>query len=439
MNRIASGLALVFLAGCASAPPPPPPPPPAAAVTKATTPEDMLEEANAAFAKRDYQAALSSYDRVLAAKPDDEVALFNKAVTLHRLGKKDEAKALYEQVIAKSENDTQATLNLGALLMEAGKYEEAEKLYNKALKSDEYNASLLNNLSVIQRKKKDYKAATKTIRKLLMRDQDNVDAYKNLALVHFDQKQYKLAQTILENALKMATEQKREDPDIYVNLGMVFLAAKENGKAMAAFKKAIGLDVNHVVANYNIGALALSHRDYNLAAKAYEVVAKAWPDRYDVHASLGYAFQGLEQYDRAADELLLAGKIKLESAVVDASDEEQLALQTIIVLQSAGKNTEALQRAEEYIRKKGLTCTETDTDGFCGRLNGIKATIQMEIDAKNQPPPEEKKEAKDADDSKIFTDQPAEGGEEPPAEGAAPPAEGETPPPPADGETPPPQ
>jgi tetratricopeptide (TPR) repeat protein len=422
------------MAGCASTPPPPPPPPPAAPVTKATTPEDLLEDGNRKFQARDYQAALVSYDKVLAGKPDDEVAQFNRAVTLHRLGKKDEARRIYEKVLAKNENDVQAALNLGALLKEEEKLDEAMALYKKVLKQDEYNADVLNNMSVLQRKKKDYRGAVASIRKLLMRDQDNVDAYKNLALVHFDQKQYKLAQTILENALKMATEQKKEDPDIYVNLGMVFLASKENGKAMAAFKKAVAVDPMHVVANYNIGALALGHRDYKLAAKSYEVVAKAWPNRYDVHASLGYALQGLQEFDRAAQELVLAQKIKLENAVVkvDPTDEEQLALQTVIVLQSAGKNTEALSKAEEYLRAKGMTCTSEDLTGFCGRYNGIKTTIQMEKDAANAPV-EEKKEAKDAADSNIFTDQPVEGGEGevPPdgaAEGAAPPAEGETPP-----------
>ena len=96
--------------------------------------------------------------------------------------------------------------------------------------------------------------AIKTIRKLLMRDKNNVDAYKNLALVYFDQKKYKLTQTILDNALRMAKEQNRVEPDIYVNLGRLYLATNENGRAMAAFKKAVELKPDHVVANYNIGS-----------------------------------------------------------------------------------------------------------------------------------------------------------------------------------------
>src|SRR5687768_17749462 len=122
-NAIASLLAF-SLAACASQPPPPPPPPPAAPVTKATTPEDMLEEGNQKFAKRDFSGALASYDRALAARPDDEVAQFNRAVALHRLGKKDEARKVYESVLAKNDGDVQAALNLGAILKEEEKLDE---------------------------------------------------------------------------------------------------------------------------------------------------------------------------------------------------------------------------------------------------------------------------------------------------------------------------
>ncbi|CAN0554606.1 unnamed protein product, partial [Laminaria digitata] len=175
----------------------------------------------------------------------------------------------------------------------------AISIYTKALKKKPFDGSLLNNLSVLYREKKQYKDAISALRTLLMRDQKNIDAYKNLALVYYDQKKFKLTQTILENALKMAKEQKRKDPDIYVNLGMVYLSREENGKAMAAFKKALEVDPNHIAANYNIGALALGHRDYGLAAKAYGVVAKARPGDGYVAASLGYAYQGQQNLDEA--------------------------------------------------------------------------------------------------------------------------------------------
>ena len=110
----------------------------------------------------------------------------------------------------------------------------------------------------------------------LMRHQDDLDAYKNLALVYADQKKVKLAQTILENALKMAKASKREDPDLFVDLGMVFMAQHEAGKGWPPSRRRSPSRPTISRPN-NMGALALAHRDYALAAHCYEIVAKRAP------------------------------------------------------------------------------------------------------------------------------------------------------------------
>lgn len=40
------------------------------------------------------------------------------------------------------------------------------------------------------------------------------------------------------------------------------------------------------------------------------------------------------------------------------------------------------------MRNQKITCGEDDYDGFCGRYNGIKLTLQMEAEAANPPAPE---------------------------------------------------
>lgn len=398
---------------------------------KAVSPAEKLAAANKKFEAGDYASAVNGYDQVLAKQPDQPVVMYNRAVALQRLGKSDEAATAYEAVLAKNPEDERAALNYGAVLKARGKPGDLDKaisIYTKALKKKPFDGSLLNNLSVLYREKKQYKDAISALRTLLMRDQKNIDAYKNLALVYYDQKKFKLTQTILENALKMAKEQKRKDPDIYVNLGMVYLSREENGKAMAAFKKALEVDPNHIAANYNIGALALGHRDYGLAAKAYGVVAKARPGDGYVAASLGYAYQGQQNLDEAKKWLEKARKLKLDSATAGpgaVDDEEQMILQLMIISQGKEDSAGALKYADEYMKTKGITCGPDDFEGFCGRVNGIKMMIEMAKEAAAAPA--EEPAAPKATGKDIFTDGEAEGeGEGAPADGAAP-AEGAAP------------
>ncbi len=443
---MATGAVALSLGACASSKPVVKKAPVTAAAKPAFKPVAELQaEANGAFKSGNYQGAATGYAKVLERDPNNAGTMYNRALSLQLSGQLDAAEAAYRELLAAHPGYAEAALNLGGVLKDRGKTGEAITIYQDALKKDEFNSQLLNNLSVLHRQAKDYKSSVKAIRKLLMRDKKNVDAYKNLALVYFDQKKFKLSQTILENALKMAKEQKREEPDIFVNLGMIYLAREENGRAMAAFKKAVKIAPNHVVANYNIGSLALGHRDYNLAAKSYTVVNQTWQNNYDVTVSLGYALQGQLKHNEAAATLEKAITLKAANsgAKVDVTEEEesQVYLQLMRIYQDAEKADKALEAAERYMKMKGTTCGEEDFDGFCGRYNGIKLMIQMaqeEAAAAQEAEAEEEKtkKAKSADDSSIFTEgevddgegEAAEGAEGAPAEGAegaeAAPAEG---------------
>ena len=427
VKRLLGAAVAVVFSACASAPPPAPvvkaPPP----KPKELTPAELLAKGNDSFAKADYTAAIAGYDKVLAKDPSNSSALYNKALALHRSGDFKGAQATYEAALKANPDDLDAALNLGAVKKEVGDNKAAIALYKKVLAKDEFNPMVLNNLAALYRAEGKYDDAVKTIRKLLMRDKDNVDAYKNLALVYFDQKKYKLTQTILDNALAMAKKQNRTEPDIYVNLGRMYLATKENGKAMAAFKKAVALKPDHVVANYNIGALALGHRDYKMAASAYGVVAKAWPEKYDVWASLGYAHQGLQDFATAEKHLSKSRQLLLNQANLVAQgplkqklakEDEQMLLQLISTAQGAAQNQKALDYGTEYLKMKGMECGPDDYDGICGRINGIRLTIEMEKEAQQAPPEEPEKEAIDVQDAKMAFGEAAE------AEGATEAAEG---------------
>lgn len=402
-----------LVAACASAPEPTPVVAPAPVKPKVKTAAEYAADAEAAVESGNFAAAVKAYDAVLARDPNNPGALYNRAWALHQLGDLDSAQAAYGKVLEVDPGSIDASLNLGAILKEKGELDRAVEVTVEALEQDPFNGRLLNNLSVLHREQGDFDAAVTAVRKLLMRDKNNVDAYKNLSLVYFDQEKHKLSQTILENALKMAKEQGRKDPDIYVNLGMIYLARNENGKAMAAFKKAKAVDPEHPVANYNIGALALGHRDYDLAAESYATVSKAWKDNYDVVVGHGFALQGQGKLEEAATNLERARALLVKLPRERPEEEKEILEQLMVIHQNADHPRKALEYAEEYMKRAGLSCGPEDYEGFCSRYNGIKLMIEMAEEAA-APAPEEATEAKEASESTIFTD-----GDEPASDEAA--------------------
>ena len=379
---------------------------------KVKTASDYAEDAAAALASDDYAAAVKAYDEVLERDPDNAAVHYNRAYALHQAGDLDAAQQAYAEVLRLEPENVDAALNLGAILKEQGEVDRAVEVTRAALEQNEFNGPLLNNLSVLHRVAGRYDDAVAAVRKLLMRDKSNIDAYKNLSLIYYDQERYRLSQTILENALKMAKEQGEEDADIYVNLGMIYLARSENAKAMGAFKRAKSIDADHPVANYNIASLALAHRDYGLAADSYDTVAKSWSDNYDVVVGKGFALQGQGKLDGAAQELERARTLLAKLPEERPGEEDQIIYQLMVIHQNAEQPEKALSYADEYMKAKGLSCGPEDYDGFCARYNGIKLMIEMAAESA-APPEEEVKQAVDAADSTIFTegDEPAPGEE----------------------------
>ncbi|MEM6367915.1 MAG: tetratricopeptide repeat protein [Myxococcota bacterium] len=369
-------------------------------------PREVVAKANTQIENKEYAAAVEKLDGLLEKQPSNDVARYNRGYAHQQLGNWREAESDYRQVLANDPEDVQTTVNLGAVLRAQARTDEAAKIYEALLEKKPFQAELLNNLSVLHRERKDYDSAIGAVRKLLMRDKENVDAYKNLALVYLDQDKLKLAETILQNARRMSEEQKRSDPDIFVNLGRIYLQREENGRAMAAFKKALDYDPDHVSANANIGALALRHRDYGLARTSYDKVAAKRPTDPEVESYLAYALQGAQEHEVAVEHFEKARTLYSKAG---RSEPEQLLLQLVITLQNANQNEKALKTADEYLARTKKSCGEDDYDGFCGRYNGIKLTLEMAEEALAEEPEEES--GVQATGRDIFTEEDAPEGE----------------------------
>lgn len=130
----------------------------------------------------------------------------------------------------------------------------------------------------------------------------DLKAQNALGLYHYKKGHLVAAQYFFEKALVSYPS----SGDLYNNLGLVHLAAKENRDAIKAFRKAIELDSKNGVAAANLGALYVEHKDYTKALVPLEIAIKRGIKDYKTLVNYGAclagtnkAAQAKEQYEQA--------------------------------------------------------------------------------------------------------------------------------------------
>jgi tetratricopeptide (TPR) repeat protein len=330
-------------------------------------------------------------------------------VVLHRARQLDEAKAAYEASSRPTRTTARGTLNLGAVLKAQGQVDEGIALYVKPSRPTNTTAAC-STTSRCSTARRSGTRRHRPIRKLLDARQENLDAYKNLALVYYDQKQVQADPDHPgERLLKMATKLNVKDPDIYVNLGMFNLALGDNGKAMAAFKKAVEIQPTHLAGQ-------LQHRRAGAGAprlRAWPCAATRWSARLGRSGPTWPLLWALRtkacrrtrrppnSWPRPGSWASSKPRPQQRRRRADPAAADQR-------VPGGGRRADkALQTyGNELLKIKNMPpCKEDDFEGLCGRINGILIMKKMAA----QPKEEEKKvEAKGTGES-LFKDGPAEG------------------------------
>jgi tetratricopeptide (TPR) repeat protein len=262
---------------------------------KEKTSQEYFAEAVAAFDAGKFDDARAGFAKVAQRVPNNTVVQFNLAVLAERQGKLSEAVGFYEAAHKLDAKHKPTLLNLGRAYRLQDKFAQAIALYEEALKdpANEYDVDLNNNLTVAYRLAKKYDRAEATARKVLSRTKDNADAYKNLALIYFDQGNFRLAEFISANARKLDDK----DPGVYNNLGLIYLKLDDRRLALGQFQKAVALNKDFAPSLFNIGAMALSYRDYESAEKVLSHATEIDPNSYEGFLAYAWALDGQKSRD----------------------------------------------------------------------------------------------------------------------------------------------
>jgi tetratricopeptide (TPR) repeat protein len=397
-------------------------------VIKLPSPRENFDQGVAAFDAGKLDEAKALFTKVAEKAPNNIVTQYNLGVIAERQGRLSDAQGHYEAARKLDPKHKPTLLNLGKVYRLQDKFTEAIALYEEALKADEFDVELNNNLTVAYRLAKNYAKAEETARRVLSRTKDNPDAYKNLSLIYFDQGNLPLAQFISANAKKLD----EKDPGVYNNLGLIYLQQQEKRQALAQFQKAVTLNKDFSPSLFNIGAMALSYRDYLTAEKNLGRTTELDPTRYENFLAYAWALDGQKGKDPKKG--LRAGEVFEKVLSLKADQGEAICGAAWAYASDKTGWDKALGFFEKCKALPGTT--EQDQKLIDNKVKGILAMQKSGQQAPKEPekakpvaptgPSMLDKAEKEAESAPPEATPPA--GETPPA-GATPPAGGTTPPP----------
>lgn len=266
-----------------------------------------------------FDQAEGAFRTALALNAADAEAQFMLGVTLHELGRHEEACSL----LAALPGNPDAETYLGLALEGLGQFEAACAAFETALSRDPRNPRALNNLGACRMALRRYEDAAAVLQQALGLEPDYLDAALNLADVWIAQGDIARSRALIEHFLQRSPR----NPDLHAKLADVLVRGGTPAQAIAVYERALSLA----------------------------------PTQADIHASLGKAWHELGDLTRAA--------AHLTRAIALDPDNARFLTDYGIVLEEAGKRREAIAAFEQ------ASTLDPQDDFIAARLYGTRMQV----------------------------------------------------------------
>ncbi|MDP8246559.1 MAG: tetratricopeptide repeat protein [Candidatus Tritonobacter lacicola] len=229
------------------------------------------------FALNNYYKALMVLKNIRAVKPDWNAATVDSKIEHYdrlveqletsieeqeRVYKKERARL--QGNIEKNPNKPRPHVEMADFHFNHGKVSSAEKELKRAIDLESEDAETRIKLGNSYEAQGDYERAIAEYRTAIRMDPSSAQGHYNLGAAYFATSKLKTGASTARRAsqanpqavvaLKRAIEFDPEHVDAYISLGMVYNRQKQHKFALAAFKKALMLEPDNPVVNYNIGS-----------------------------------------------------------------------------------------------------------------------------------------------------------------------------------------
>ena len=248
--------------------------------------------------------AMEEFQLVVVSKAPDwqkAEAYGRMALALSGSGKDTEAIEALKKAVDLDPGYIWARISLIQLYLNDKKYAEAIEQLKAAIKNSHDNSDLPYLYILLG---KTYWAAGETknadsaLNAALKIDPENDNARLNVAIAYTDTKKYDDAKELLDQIIA-SSPQGDVLASAYGMRGLVFQESGKDDEALADYKKAMQLDVNHPLPYTNAGHLYLKKGDLKEAATVLLKAIGLYPNNFEAYNTLGVVYLRLKKYKKA--------------------------------------------------------------------------------------------------------------------------------------------
>jgi tetratricopeptide (TPR) repeat protein len=294
-----------------------------------------LAQTQVALIRGDNEAALHAADEVLKISPGSVQGAVMKAVSLEKLKRADEARALLDAILKRNPKQEETLLELGLLDLNEKKTKDAEDLFRRAWESDSTNlrgllgearAYLLDNqpdkaIQIVQAevqknpKRLDLQSALGNTLVSANQTDKGIAVFQDLMTKVSEPRQQsdlwtRIGEAYLRkgdreqsiNAIEKARQGQPNNASLLVDLAMLYETQNKMDVARKDYEQAVKMDPNNALALNNLAYLiAQSSGDLDIALTYATRAKQRLPGHPEINDTLGWIYLKKNLTDNAVD------------------------------------------------------------------------------------------------------------------------------------------
>jgi len=255
--------------------------------------------ASAYSAMRNFEMAISSYNKIIELDKSRDNAYYGLGMTYVKMRRFNDALPMLEKAVELNPDYMNAYLYIGNAHQDLGNFAKAADAYEKFLESQPENAwETYYNLAVCRTELEQFDKAIAAFQEAFKEKPQDQRIIYDLAQAYEKAKQYDKAE---EYYLKIS-ELTPEDPvRAYRAALMMYDKAKMTDKSIEIAKKISEMDSNNYESFYNLGFMYQNAKRYNEAIEAYKKAIELNPGYEFSYSSIGYIYYQLGNYRRSLE------------------------------------------------------------------------------------------------------------------------------------------